>query len=78
LEHNREHHKSEIDQNAANHKLALSLVLPRGYDDLASHFCGSIILPFFILGFFNNVVCVLPVQVILETLIEKKILLSLT
>ena len=73
MEHNREHHKSEFDQNAANHDIALSLVLPRGYDDLDTHFCGSIILQFFfILGFFNSVVCVSPVQVILETLIDIK------
>ena len=47
LEHNHEYHKSGFDQNAPNYELALSLVLQRGYHNLATHFCGSIILQVF-------------------------------
>jgi hypothetical protein len=48
LEHDFEHHK-QLDQNAPNHDLALSLVLQRVYHDLA-----TLSFRFLILAFFKN------------------------
>ena len=44
LEHVLEYHKPVFYQNAPNRKLTISLVLPRGYHDLATRFCWSNIL----------------------------------
>jgi len=39
LEHNLKVPKLELNQNTLDHESALSLVLPRGYHDLATRFC---------------------------------------
>ena len=70
MEHDLEHHK-QLEQNAPNHELALSLVLQRGYHDMATGLCGSNILQVLDFGLFQESLCGSSVQVTLKTLINE-------